>query len=84
MRAGDVRARGVHALGNGCVGVLPGLEVDDREGLAGGRAVGRPQRRIGNQTVPPTVVRAIRMTKVLRIDVEQIHHTSIKRFESLY
>ncbi|WP_328708281.1 hypothetical protein [Microbispora hainanensis] len=85
MRAWDIRARVVRALDNGCVGVLPGLEVDDREGIAGGRPVGRPQRRIGDQPVPPlTVVRIIRTVKALRIDIERFHRTSTRYFESVY
>ncbi|WP_244312798.1 hypothetical protein [Microbispora hainanensis] len=70
----DMHARAGCACGTGRVGALEGPEADDREGLAGGRAVGRPQRRIGDQTVPPLTVGIARTTKALRIDVEQIHH----------
>ncbi|WP_328854599.1 hypothetical protein OHB01_36345 [Microbispora hainanensis] len=77
-----MRAWSVRAIGAGRVCVLPGPKLDDREGLAGGRAVGRPQWGIGDQAIPPAVppltVGIVRMTKVLRIDIEQIHGTSIE------
>ncbi|WP_328710412.1 hypothetical protein [Microbispora hainanensis] len=75
MCAIDMRARAGCARGTGRVGALPLPEVDDREGITGGRAVGWPQRRIGDQTVPPLTVNIARTVKALRIDVEQIHHT---------
>ncbi|MEU7891028.1 hypothetical protein AB0B54_36495 [Microbispora bryophytorum] len=70
------------AVGLGTARVLRRLGVGDREVLAGERTFRRPQRGIGGQPIPP-LSRAIRTTRVLRIEVEQIHHTLLKKFENL-
>ncbi len=73
-RSVTIRSPAVWSLaGGGLVG--SGTGVVHRL-VAGERTVRRPQRRIGDQPIPPAVISAIRTMVALRIEVGQIHRTS--------